>query len=207
MDTKLIIFVQNTSKCVTLLQYIDRTISDINKAKIHVDIYKVNSKSSKLLTSKGIGSLPSMVDPTGKIYLGVTSIVEYIRDKISTPPANTSRIVKGGNGGIYQDYLMDLMYDTVEGKIIPKKDGDDHDDEAADFEKKLKEANVARASITTNPKIGTVDRKINTTENKISDVGADDNIAEFKEPISKACLSNMDPADRAMMSAYLDNLE
>lgn len=200
MDIYNHLLVQNSPYCVKLLKFIDHNIQLINAAGMYLKIEKVqNVSNNKTLKQRNIKGLPALLTSEGKHYVGYSSIVELMQTKIRRPSNNDPNDIRS--------YWMNNMYDVdTNGKKYPKKDADEEDDEAKDLEKKIREYNRAvpnhrktpgKQHIEQTPKF---DTNIEPVNHKMENTSA---------PIHKSsCLDAIggDATDRAMMSAWLDNI-
>lgn len=197
MTTKLTVIVQNTDKCIVLLRFLEKNIQDLVRMNVKLIIKKINNDDSNAintLTKLGITNLPTLIAPDGKLFVGVTEITKLINSNINSI---RHQINNKNDTDDVRSFLMNQMYDNVNGSMVPKKDIDEENDEVADFEKKLKSMKLQPSKNL---------RSDNIQNNPIQD----DNVATIDSatPISKqSCLDAIsDEADRKMMSAWLDNI-
>lgn len=199
------LIVQPTETCLELLRYLHKNIEDVNRLGAGVQIEKVDKGEIdddllEIFRKKGITRLPALLAPDGHIFIGLKQVVELFEKNLNNSrtssragPANDpyggpAYDAELGSNPDMTNFWMRELYAGCDnrGRMIPRKDKDEGDDEGGDIEKRLSDyrRNVPRHRRTDTGRERDVDpaprnRGRNRHDEDFTD--EDDNIADDDE--------------------------
>jgi hypothetical protein len=151
------LIVTANENCMKILRYLQKCINDINTMGVRVQIEKISRKEFdedmvEMLRRKGITRLPVLLAPDGASFIGVGKITDLFERNLKSQktgarvaPAGGGESGGGGNAELgsnpaLTDFWMSEMYGGKDdnGRLIPKKDQDEGDDERNDMDAKMR---------------------------------------------------------------------
>jgi len=149
---KLIVSVSENS--IEILRYLSKNIKDINKMGVRIRIDKIgkNEFTEEVVNSlkkRNIVRLPALIAPEGKIFAGVKSITDLIERnlnnlrsaRVSAPAPGVVNAELGSNPDLSNFWLREMYAGTAQtGKLIPRTDKEEAQDEGGDIERRMAEA-------------------------------------------------------------------
>lgn len=153
------LIVTPNENCLKVLKYLQKSITDINAMGVRVQVEKISHKNFdedmvEILRRKGITRLPVLIAPDGASFIGVVKITELFErniknlkngNRVSPAGAENPKLNKGGNDEMgtnpaLTDFWMSEMYGGKDdnGRLIPKKDQDEGDDDRNDMDAKMR---------------------------------------------------------------------
>lgn len=237
------LIVTATDKCLEVLRYLDKNIVPVNKLGVRVQVEKISKAEFdeamvETLRKKGITRLPTLLAPDGKLFIGIKSIIDLFEKNlrnvrndervspINDPYGGPATTAEMGSNPDLTDFYMRELYAGCDnrGKMIPRKDKDEGEDEGADIEKRLADY---RRNVPHHRRTDTNhDREIDRAPRQRSIRDEEDNIADSDEgdgydepspssrppggnrnaprlsPTGDACGDDM---DRRMLAAWMNN--
>lgn len=148
------LIVTANENCMKILKYLQKCINDINRLGVRVQIEKISRKEFDedmvdMLRRKGITRLPVLLAPDGASFIGVGKITDLFEKnlknqktgaRVDVMSAHTSGNSEMGSNPALTDFWMSEMYGGKDnsGKLIPKKDQDEGDDDRNDMDAKMR---------------------------------------------------------------------
>lgn len=152
------LIVTANENCIKVLRYLQKCITDINTMGVRVQVEKISSKEFdedmvEMLRRKGITRLPVLLAPDGASFIGVGKITDLFERNIKNlkngdrvaPPRGDSPTIGHSNSEMgtnpaLTDFWMSEMYGGKDenGRLIPKKDQDEGDDDRNDMDTKMR---------------------------------------------------------------------
>ena len=152
------LIVQVSDNCLDLLRYIDKNISDINSLGVRLHVEKIaksecDDEMIENLRKHGITRLPALISPDNKIFIGIACITNLFEKNLNNirTGQRVGPIKEGfnqsatsaeiGSNPDMTDYWMRELYSGTDenGKLKPRDDPDEAEDESKDYEKKMRD--------------------------------------------------------------------
>jgi hypothetical protein len=149
------LIVQVNEVCLEILRYLDKNISTINRLGVRIQVEKL-SKSEldeemlETLRKKGITRLPVLIVNDGKLLVGLKRIIDMFEKNLNNARVDERVSPAGDYGGPAVgaemgtnpdlcDYWQRELYAGTDrkGKMIPRDDKDEGEDEGGDIERRL----------------------------------------------------------------------
>lgn len=132
------LIIMPTQNAVQLLQWILKNIGDISTCGVGIRVQKISQDEFDTETvdsfrRRGITSLPALVSPAGKLYIGNTAIISMFSGGLTRARASTRVGELTDTADIdVDDYLSREitggMRRTPKGLVAPENEDDDEDD-------------------------------------------------------------------------------
>lgn len=224
------LIVQPTDNCLELLRYLDKNITMVNSLGVRIHIEKISKDEFdedmvETLRTKGITRLPVLLAPDGKMKIGLKQVIDLFEKNINnannnarTGPIDDAEI---GTNPDMTDFWMNELYNGSDkrGRLIPRKDKDEVEEEGGNIEKRLAEyqRNVPKHRRTDNARERDIDPAPRTRgRGNYHDEDSEDNIADYEDEAPKTRRdtttrlestgdANGDDMDQRMLAAWMDN--
>ncbi len=156
MKTFKVIVQGGKKNSLDIAQYIDENIRAVNNLGIIIRMEKISedemdAEMVEALRKRGITRLPALLTNEGKVFVGKDKIMDLfdrgIRGQRRGARLDPGDVGYGGNTEMgsnpdMTDFWMRELYagqDPRSGKMLPRKDKDEGEDEGADIEKRLRD--------------------------------------------------------------------
>ncbi len=152
------LFVQPDRPCLDVLRYLNKNIEEVNTMGAGVRVDKidkdgVDEDQLEIFRKRGITRLPALMAPDGKVFTGLQQVVGLFEKNLNRDRTN-SRLdpsevgmpagsAEMGTNPDLTDFWAREMYSGRDkrGRLIPRKDKDEAEDEAGDLERRMAEYN------------------------------------------------------------------
>lgn len=227
------VIVKTSDSCIDLLKYLDKHIKSINALGVRIRIEKISNdeldeEMVESLRKRGVTRLPALLDSEGKVFLGLTKIMEIFNKNLKLAQINrrVSPIddMSGGatdNPDIDNFWMKELFQGrSRSGKLIPRDDPDEDDRAKSDIERRMAmyvPPAHRRSDFATAPTETPTRRPRRRREPKYEDEYDEDNINSSDDEhdpapahrrtsaISASDDARGDEMDRMMLDAFLQN--
>jgi hypothetical protein len=142
------LIVRASPRCIDVLKFLDKNIETINRLGAAVKIEKIDTDDfdedlAAQLRRSGIGRLPAMLGPDGKVFLGMDQIIlvfdkNLTANRIAGREYQTANTEMGNNAEL-GDFWAREMYAgrDQQGRRIKRKDTDEEEDVGGDINRRL----------------------------------------------------------------------
>jgi len=223
---KIKLYVREDECCMDVLEYIDDHIIQIVKNGSTISFEKlddanISSAIKSELARKRITRLPALVI-NDQVIIGAKGIQDYLGElKNKKPPPENAEMGEIGTNSDLSSFWEKELYSGMDrrGRLVPRKDKDEPEDEMRDYDKKLDEyrRNEPRHRRATTGRERNIereqDREPRRTRRSRADPESDsasseDNIGPARAPRqeNKARASTKeDDMDERMLDAWMEN--